>query len=434
MLRLFTSMARNSQNGSQCVTNKHEIMQYLEYFVHIWVQQTEPLLAIAEMMQTVHNLEQRNLTMTTASEEMAASIREVSQSVSLISLETQSLRQELSVGTKAVETASTAMEDVSVAFSSLTERAKTLGHTAEQIFSLLGTINQIASRTNILALNASIEAARAGEAGKGFAVVANEVKGLANQTADATKEIHRSILLLQQGMNDMQIAMSDAASRTLIGDEQSRLAKSTILSVDKLVDSVADKLLVVSAAAEEQTSATSDLAANIAAIVPMVVEVTECINMLVTVIGRSGAYIQDRLNELGKNPDAATLVLLAKSDHASFKKRIIDTIVGSGSTKSSELPDHHNCRLGKWCTSLTDANIRSLAEFHRLEEPHQRVHDHGKAALDYYASGDFLAALAETEKLHKASIEVIHNLDELHMQITMNLAKNSRDTTSLVLP
>ena len=64
-----------------------------------------------------------------------------------------------------------------------------MGKRAGEIGGIVGTINMIAERTNLLSLNASIEAARAGEAGRGFAVVAEEIRNLANRAAQATAEI-----------------------------------------------------------------------------------------------------------------------------------------------------------------------------------------------------------------------------------------------------
>jgi len=73
------------------------------------------------------------------------------------------------------------------------ESVARLGDTSTEIGTVVKLITGIAQQTNLLALNATIEAARAGDAGKGFAVVANEVKDLANATANATDEISRRI-------------------------------------------------------------------------------------------------------------------------------------------------------------------------------------------------------------------------------------------------
>jgi hypothetical protein len=83
-----------------------------------------------------------------------------------------------------------------------------LSDAADKISAVVTLINKIAGQTNLLALNATIEAARAGDAGKGFAVVANEVKTLATQTAQATKEISAHIASVQERTHAAVTAIS----------------------------------------------------------------------------------------------------------------------------------------------------------------------------------------------------------------------------------
>src|SRR5947209_13019250 len=86
---------------------------------------------------------------------------------------------------------------------------KEVGKRADDITSIVGTINLIAERTNLLSLNASIEAARAGEAGRGFAVVAEEIRNLANRAAQATADIGAIVRGLQEAVQDAVAASAD---------------------------------------------------------------------------------------------------------------------------------------------------------------------------------------------------------------------------------
>lgn len=86
---------------------------------------------------------------------------------------------------------------------------KKLGNKSKEINTFCEIVSQIASNTNLLSLNASIEAARAGEQGKGFAVVANEVKGLAEQSDEASKQISGIATSMQKEIEDAIKAIQD---------------------------------------------------------------------------------------------------------------------------------------------------------------------------------------------------------------------------------
>ncbi|MFL6624928.1 MAG: methyl-accepting chemotaxis protein [Vitreoscilla sp.] len=111
---------------------------------------------------------------------------------------------------------------------------------SRKIESIIGVIDGVAFQTNILALNAAVEAARAGEHGRGFAVVASEVRGLAQRSANAAREI--------------KVLINDSVTRVAAGSELVGKAGGTMRDIVTQVRKVNEMLAEISAAAREQTS------------------------------------------------------------------------------------------------------------------------------------------------------------------------------------
>lgn len=390
----------------------------LKSVVQIWVEQTAPILAIVEMGQDMRELQNRTQTMASASEEMSASIKEVARTSEFVVQESRDVKARLVGGVQSVDQSIDIMNGISVAFGALTGKVQALDKASEQIADILKTIEQIASQTNLLALNATIEAARAGEAGKGFAVVAGEVKALANQTAQATDDIRQRIASLQKGMADMLVSMNDGTQRVTQGLDAIKSTGGKIRDISGQLDGVTQRMADVSATVQQQTAVTGDVSGNLDIIARMADQSIGRLAQLTGSMEKSSAVVQKELTDIVKDPDDEMLVMVAKADHASFKKRVFDALAGRSQTKAGDLPDHHGCRLGKWYDQIENAQIRQMPEFLRLVEPHQRVHQHGKQALAALAAGDMANALKEARSLDDASMEVIANLDRLHQRLT----------------
>jgi methyl-accepting chemotaxis protein len=145
-----------------------------------------------------------------------------------------------------------------------------LGRKSDEIGAIVAVINGIAEQTNLLALNAAIEAARAGEQGRGFAVVADEVRKLAEKTAQATQEISGMIQSVQQETRNAISTMQNGTEQVRGGVEKATEAGRALQEIVLSVERVSEMIELIATGAASQNQMVSEVRSHVDEISQMV--------------------------------------------------------------------------------------------------------------------------------------------------------------------
>ncbi len=201
-------------------------------------------------------------TVATAGEEMSATSGDIAQNCQMASEGSQQASAAAVSGARVVNETIGVMNSIAERVMSSAKAVESLGSRSDQIGEIVGTIEDIADQTNLLALNAAIEAARAGEQGRGFAVVADEVRALAERTTRATKEIGGMIKAIQQETKGAVIAMEEGVNEVSKGSEKAADSGRALEQILQQINDVNAQIHQVATAAEQQTATTSEISNN----------------------------------------------------------------------------------------------------------------------------------------------------------------------------
>lgn len=209
-------------------------------------------------------------TVATASEEMAATSSDIARNCGAAADASMQSTASATAGAKIVQETITGMGVIADRVRQTSRTVEALGTRSEEIGEIIGTIEDIADQTNLLALNAAIEAARAGEQGRGFAVVADEVRALAERTTKATKEIGAMIKTIQSETRDAVRAMDEGVQEAEKGAVSAQKSGEALEDILSRINEVAMQVSQIATAAEQQTATTSEVTTNIQQITEVV--------------------------------------------------------------------------------------------------------------------------------------------------------------------
>ncbi|MEI7614712.1 MAG: methyl-accepting chemotaxis protein [Betaproteobacteria bacterium] len=230
-----------------------------------------------------------------AGEEMSASSGDIAHNCSMAAEGSTHASEAAKAGARIVDETISVMSSIAIRVRDTAKTVESLGSRSEQIGEIVGTIQDIADQTNLLALNAAIEAARAGEQGRGFAVVADEVRKLAERTRKATTEISEMIKSIQSETHGAVIAMETGVDEVTHGSEKASESGKALVNILSQISNVSTQINQVAAAAEEQTAATEEISNNMYKITEVVSRTSQG--------AQETTRAADQLSELAGNLD-----------------------------------------------------------------------------------------------------------------------------------
>jgi methyl-accepting chemotaxis protein len=188
-------------------------------------------------------------------------------------------------GTSVTETIK-GMQRIRAAVQTTGKKIKGLGERSLEIGAIIEVINEIATQTNLLALNAAIEAARAGEQGRGFAVVADEVRKLAERAARATKDITSLIKGIQVETSEAVTVMEEGTREVEEGTKLADQAGAALREIEQIVKQTSGLVTDITNSAANQVKVSESVVTSMDSISKLTQDTTKGVQDTVVTIGR----------------------------------------------------------------------------------------------------------------------------------------------------
>lgn len=196
-------------------------------------------------------------------EQMSAGIERIAVSATNVNATVERTSNAAHKGRQAIEQATNQMTTIEDSVIHSAQGVAKLGERSKEIGQIVDAISGIAGQTNLLALNAAIEAARAGEQGRGFAVVAEEVRKLAEQSQEATKQIATLISEIRSDTDKAVLTMATGTQEVKRGTEVVAAAGKSFSEIANFIEQVSNQVRDISVAIQQMASGSKQIVSSV---------------------------------------------------------------------------------------------------------------------------------------------------------------------------
>ena len=231
--------------------------------------------AIAEAKETRNTL--------LSVEQMSQSIQAVSQNANQAEKITEDTYNTIILSTNNMDLTVESILELRSTVGETSKKMKRLGESSQKISQAVSFIEEIALKTNVLAINASVEAGRAGEYGQGFTIVAEQVGALAEQSAAATKEIATIVAAIQAETQEVNQAMESGTTQVV---ETTRLVESTKQSLNLVLEK-SQEINQLMSSISQSTVSQADTSLNITKLMQKIAILSETTSQSSTKVAKS---------------------------------------------------------------------------------------------------------------------------------------------------